>query len=64
VTGLRAEVRSGPRREGDPPTLTADARAIAADLGWRAKVTELDEIIGSAWRWFRGRRWPGGEPMP
>ncbi len=53
VTGASFTVREGERRPGDPPTLFADASKIAEELGWRASVTDLGEIIDSAWRWFK-----------
>lgn len=51
--GRPIAVKEGPRRAGDPPTLFADPSKIAWELGWSAKITDLREIIGSAWRWFR-----------
>jgi len=51
VTGAEIPVEEGPRRPGDPPALWADASRIGAELGWRPKVVELDEIVASAWRW-------------
>ncbi|MDZ7799892.1 MAG: UDP-glucose 4-epimerase GalE [Trueperaceae bacterium] len=53
VTGLEIEVRDAPRREGDPPRLVADARAIQEGLGWRAEIPDLHDIVASAWRWHR-----------
>jgi len=53
VTGRNFTVKEGPRRAGDPPELYADPRRIEAELGWRAKITDLDEIVGTAWRWFK-----------
>lgn len=53
VTGKEFKVVEGPRRAGDPPTLFADAGKIKRELGWSASITDLDEIIGSAWLWFR-----------
>jgi UDP-arabinose 4-epimerase len=41
------------RREGDPPVLVADARYAQSLLGWRAKQSEIDEIIRTAWNWHR-----------
>ena len=38
-----------PRRPGDPAAVVADARRIAADLGWRARH-DLEEMVRSAWR--------------
>lgn len=51
VTGHQFEVVEGPRREGDPPRLVADARLIQRDLGWRPRWTDISQIIASAWRW-------------
>jgi UDP-glucose 4-epimerase len=45
-------VKEGPRRPGDPPILFANPEKIRRELGWSAKITDLDEIIASAWRWF------------
>jgi UDP-glucose 4-epimerase len=53
VTGKEIKVKEGPRRPGDPPMLFANPEKIRRELGWTAKVTGLDEIIGSAWRWFQ-----------
>jgi UDP-glucose 4-epimerase len=46
-------VKDGPRRAGDPPRLFADPAKIKRELGWSAKITDLDEIIRSAWNWFQ-----------
>ena len=40
-----------PRRPGDPPTLFADASKIARERGWSARMTNLDSIVETAWRW-------------
>lgn len=53
VTGVNFKVVEGPRRAGDPPELYADPRKIAAELNWRASYTELDEIVRTAWSWFK-----------
>lgn len=53
VTGTDIRVRTGPRRAGDPPKLFADPAKIAGELGWSARMTDLDETIASAWGWMR-----------
>lgn len=53
VTGRAPVVKEGPRRAGDPPRLFANPAKIRSELGWSAKITDLDEIIASAWRWFQ-----------
>jgi len=52
VVGKRLPVEMGPRRPGDPPSLYADPRKIERELGWRARRTELERTIASAWRWL------------
>lgn len=53
VTGKDFPVKHGPRRPGDPPELFADPRKIKSELNWSASITDLDEIVSSAWRWFQ-----------
>ncbi|MEX2217858.1 MAG: UDP-glucose 4-epimerase GalE [Phycisphaerales bacterium] len=53
ITQKEFAVKEGPRRPGDPPSLYADPSKIRRDLGWSAQITTLDEVIGSAWRWFQ-----------
>jgi UDP-glucose 4-epimerase len=51
VTGRPIPVEIGLRRPGDPAILVASSEAIRRDLGWTPKVTRLDAIVESAWRW-------------
>jgi len=60
VTGHPIPVEHGPRRAGDPPALFADPKKIRNELGWNAQITDLDEIIASAWAWFQAN--PEGYP--
>ena len=41
------------RRPGDPAGLVASSRLAAERLGWRPEITDLDEIIRSAWAWHK-----------
>ncbi|MAE65336.1 MAG: UDP-glucose 4-epimerase GalE [Phycisphaeraceae bacterium] len=52
VTGRDIEIRTGPRRPGDPPYLFANPEKIQRELGWKPKTTDVEEIVASAWRWF------------
>ena len=52
VTGRKIAVEYGDRRAGDPPVLFANADKIRRELGWSARYTEIDEIVGTAWKWF------------
>jgi len=51
VTGADVPVENGPRREGDPPRLVADARRAREVLGWQPKRPDLEDIVRSAWEW-------------
>jgi len=53
VTGHPIPAKLGERRAGDPPALYADPAAIGRDLGWKAKWTDLDAIVRTAWEWMR-----------
>ena len=53
VTGHEIPAKIGPRRPGDPPVLFANANKIRRELNWEPKVPEIDQIIQTAWRWFR-----------
>jgi len=53
VTGHPIPVELCPRRPGDPAVLVASSAAIQRDLGWTPKYPNLDDIIGSAWRWHQ-----------
>lgn len=53
VTGKAIAATESPRRPGDPPRLVADASSILSKLGWRARWTDIDGVIGSAWKWHQ-----------
>jgi UDP-arabinose 4-epimerase len=49
-------VRVGPRRLGDPARLIADPTKASTQLDWRARVTDIEPMIESAWRWMQRSR--------
>lgn len=53
VTGSDFPVEIGPRRQGDSPMLYANVDKIQSQLGWRAKSMDIDDIVDSAWQWFK-----------
>jgi len=53
VTGKPVASKESPRRPGDPPRLVAEASKIHSKLGWRARWTDIDRVIESAWRWHQ-----------
>jgi len=53
VTGKDIPIKEAGRRAGDPPELYAAPDKIKRELGWSAKFTDLDEIVRTAWEWFK-----------
>ncbi len=53
VTGRTIAYQVYPRRPGDVPHLVADNHRAEAALGWQPAWTDLEEIVGSAWRWMQ-----------
>lgn len=53
VTGIAIPVVEAERREGDPAILVAKTDKIQEQLGWQARYSDLETIIGSAWKWHR-----------
>ena len=51
VTGKKVPVVFGERRAGDPPKLFANPAKVEREVGWRAQVRDIDDIVRSAWRW-------------
>lgn len=55
VTGRTIAVEECPRRAGDPAVLVASSEKIKAELGWKPRFAELDQIVASAWQWHQQR---------
>lgn len=55
VTGQWVPYKFANRRPGDPPILVASAEKSKKILSWSPEITCLDEIIRSAWDWFKGQ---------
>jgi UDP-glucose 4-epimerase len=53
VTGTKLALRDGPRRPGDPAVLCASPAKLTRELGWKPRVSDLREIIQTAWEWKR-----------
>lgn len=51
VTGQPVSYDVVDRRVGDPPTLVASGQLARERLGWAPVITQLDDILNSAWNW-------------
>lgn len=51
VTGKEIPAKILPRRTGDPSKLVASSEKAKEILGWQPKVTDIKEIIKTAWDW-------------
>lgn len=54
VTGRKLPLKQGHRRAGDPAVLVADNRRIRDLLGWTPEHDDLEQIVGTAWRFEQG----------
>jgi UDP-arabinose 4-epimerase len=61
ITGRHIPRREAERRPGDPAALVADAGKARRVIGWSAKVSDLDSIIGTAWRWHQRTKTGGAK---
>ena len=52
MTGETLPVQWGPRREGDPPSLTANPSLAFEKLGFRTECSDLATILRTAAPWF------------
>lgn len=53
VSGSSIPFEIEPRRAGDPPSLVADIRRAQLDLGWSPEITDVREMIATAWAWHQ-----------
>ena len=51
ITGVNIPVLHGPKRDGDPAVLTADASKFMGVSTWKPKFSMTD-IINHAWAWY------------
>lgn len=51
VTGRAIPSRLGQRRPGDPPQLVAESTKARRVLSWTPKYTDIESIVGTAWKW-------------
>ena len=51
ITGRKIPRKLSPRRPGDPAVLVASKEKLKQTVGWEARRSSLEEIVGSAWAW-------------
>jgi UDP-glucose 4-epimerase len=51
VTQRKIPVVEKPRRAGDAPKLVASADKARKELGWAPKLSSLETIVQTAWKW-------------
>lgn len=51
ATGRSIKVEIGARRAGDPAQLIASSEKARAVLGWKPQFTDVEQVIGTAWKW-------------
>ena len=55
VTGTKISFKVDGRREGDSGQLVADNRLALSSLDWCPKYNNINEIIKSAWLWYKSK---------
>jgi UDP-glucose 4-epimerase len=53
VSGVPFRVEEGPRRAGDPASVTATGQKARQLLGWKPQLNDLMTIVETAFRWER-----------
>jgi len=59
VTGRAVPRVNADRRPGDPPELVASAEKIKGELGWSPRLSSIENMLSTAWRWQRKLRGKG-----
>lgn len=58
VTKKKLDIKTAPRRAGDPPELVANSNKAKKELGWVAKH-DLESVVTTAWNFLKGRKTNG-----
>jgi len=56
AVGAAVPVQDADRRTGDPARLVADISHARDFLGWNPEHSSLENIVTTAWNWYRSRR--------
>ena len=52
-TGLKASLKKGARRLGDPEKLIANASKAKDVLAWKLEFSDVEQVISDAWAWHQ-----------
>ena len=55
VTGKKAPLEFGARRDGDAAVLVANSDKLKKTLGWKPRYPELEDFVVTAWQFERRR---------
>ena len=53
ISGVNFRADEGPRRAGDPASITATGQKVRTLLGWKPQHDDLNEIVETAYAWER-----------
>ena len=53
ITGRQIMAIESDRRSGDPPILIGSSEKIYRILDWKPKITDIENIIHTAWNWYK-----------
>jgi UDP-glucose 4-epimerase len=53
VTKADIHIDICPRRAGDPVSIVASSKLAKAELGWKPELSNIEDIISSAWLWTK-----------
>ncbi len=53
ITGTDFAVQIAPRRPGDASESVADSTRLREEFGWTPRHSDLETIVGSAWKWHK-----------
>lgn len=51
MIGKQIEIRTAPRRSGDPAELCASPERLKDEFGWSPRHSEMEDILAGAWEW-------------
>lgn len=53
LTGVKIKQEITKRRPGDPAVLIASSNKIRQELGWKPQMSNIEDIIATAWNWHK-----------